>query len=62
MKCHMLITWILKHTQKLGVILGGKLIIHLLYVLCLNRQKKHQILQEMFQSCLEEEIDVLEEV
>jgi hypothetical protein len=34
----------------------------LMYVLCLNRKKKHQILQEMFQSCLEEEIDIPKEV
>jgi hypothetical protein len=34
----------------------------LLYVIYLNHQKKHQILQEMLQSCLEEEIDIPKEV
>ncbi len=64
MKCHMLITWISKRTQKLGMIIGEEFIICLLlYVLCLNHQKKHQIFQKMLLNHLKEEIiDIPKEV
>ncbi len=63
MKCHMLIAWVQKHTQKFGVILGEELTTCLLmYILCLNHQKKHQNFQEMLQSCLKEEMDVPKKV
>jgi len=43
----------------LRVILSEKFVTCLLlYVPCLNRQKKHQILQEMLQNQIEEQIDV----
>jgi len=43
----------------LGVILSEKFVTCLLlYIPYLNRQKKHQILQKMLQSQIEEEIDV----
>jgi hypothetical protein len=55
----MLVAWIQKCTQKLGMILGeGFATCLLLYILCLKHQKKHQFFQEMIQSCLEKEIDI----
>jgi hypothetical protein len=46
----------------LGVILGEEFAAYLsMYVICLNCQKKHQILQKMLQIHLEEEINIPKE-